>query len=190
MLARRTALTLPFLALLSACSPPVEVTASNRDGAYDKRLSRVLVVVALRRASLTESQNEALLRDYEIRQALSETWTPLDIAFEVVGVRVAQQPEHVRTSFPATQVLLLQLSWTSASLFSIAEYAIDASIVDNETGKRIWRARINFARTGSGGRVRSNPLGGAITHQLEANDFVKALTAKLKADGLLPQGPP
>ncbi len=35
------------------------------------------------------------------------------------------------------------------------------------------------------GRMRHSGLGGAVSHQNDANDLVQALTAKLKADGLL-----
>ncbi len=174
-----------WLTFLAGCSPPVGLTVANKDPSYGGKLSRVLVIMALRQEFLSASQNESLIRDFEIRQALADSWAPLGVEVQVVDVNDREATAQALAVFAPTQALTLALKHVSTRSFVVATYSIDASVFDVPTGKRVWRATIDFAEFMKGGHFRTGPLGTAITHQAEANNLAKVLTEKFKAEALL-----
>lgn len=183
-------LFLIVLGALAGCSEPVKVSAVNQDASYQKKITRVLITTKLYMPSLSERQNAGFFRASELKQALTEKWTPLGIEFEIVDFNPATDQEKVAAEsaarFGAQQVLAVAV--TSTRLYQgrvVDDYEVDVSIYDLATNKRVWRAAVAFGGMAESGRIRHNGFGGAISHQNDANEFVDALTAKLKASGLL-----
>ncbi len=174
----------------AGCSEAVKVSAVNRDASYQTKLTRVLITTKLYMPSLSERQNAGFFRASELRQALTEKWTPLGIGFEIVDFNPATDQERVTAEnaarFGAQQVLAAAVTSTRLYQGSVVDdYNVDVSIYDLATKKRVWRAAVAFGGMAESGRIRHNGFGGAISHQNDANEFVDALTAKLKASGLL-----
>jgi len=173
-----------MLASVAGCSAPVEVSGSNRDSSYQKKLTRVLVTTALRAPDLSPTQNEGFVRAREIGQSLA-AWEPLGVAVEVVDLTSGQGAAEAEARLAPQQILALTLKGYRLYSYVVDAYAVDASLIDVSTRKRVWRSSVQFQGMAESGRIRHSGLGGAISHQNDADDLARALTAKLKADGLL-----
>lgn len=171
--------------LLVGCSPPVQVGASNREPSYQGKITRVLVVTSLRAPGLNATQNEGFVRASEIRQSLNATWSPLGVALEVIDMDPSPGMPEQRTQFAPQQILTLAVEGYTLYRRVVDSYAVDASLYEVSTGKRVWRGKVYFRGMEDSGRIRHNGFGGAISHQNDADDLVRELTAKLKADKLL-----
>jgi len=174
-----------MLASVAGCSAPVEVSGTNRDSSYQQKITRVLITTALRAPDLSARQNEGFVRADEIRQSLAAAWGPLGVAFEVVDLNSGQGVAAAAAQFAPQQILALTLQGYGLYKFVVDSYTVDASLTDVSTKRRVWRAAMEFKGIMESGRMRHSGLGGAISHQNDANDLVQALTAKLKADRLL-----
>lgn len=171
-----------LLGLMAGCSAPVQVTASNRDSSYQGKITRVLVVTSLQVAHLSTLQNEGFVRISEIRQALNATWGPLGIPFEITD---RSSMAEATARFAPQQVLTLSVEGGTLYQGVLDSYTVDAALLDVSTDKRIWRTKVLFNSMTESGRIRHNGFGGSISHQIDADDLVRALTEKLKADRLL-----
>lgn len=171
--------------LLVGCSAPVQVGASNREPSYQGKITRVLVVTSLRAPGLNATQNEGFVRASEIRQSLNATWSPLGVALEVIDMDPSPGMPEQRTQFAPQQILTLAVEGYTLYQRVVDSYAVDASLYEVSTGKRVWRGKVYFRGMEDSGRIRHNGFGGAISHQNDADDLVRELTAKLKADKLL-----
>jgi hypothetical protein len=174
-----------MLASVAGCSAQVEIGESNKDSSYQKKIARVLVTTALRMPNLSATQNEGFVRASEIRQSLAAAWGPLGVSFEVVDLNSGQGTAAAVAQFAPQQILSLTLEGVRLYKFVVDAYRVDASLLDVSTNRRIWRTIVRFRGMEDSGRIRHSGLGGAISHQNDADDLVQALTAKLKADGLL-----
>lgn len=168
--------------LIAGCSAPVQVTGSNRDSSYQGKITRVLVVTSLRAPNLTALQNEGFVRVSEIRQALNAAWGPLGIPFEITDKDSAAT---ATAQFAPKQILTLSVEGGTLYQGVTDSYVVDAGLLDVSTDKRVWRTKVLFNSMTDSGRVRHNGFGGAISHQNDADDLVRGLTEKLKADKLL-----
>jgi hypothetical protein len=168
-----------MLASVAGCSAPVEVSS------YQQKITRVLITTALRAPDLSARQNEGFVRADEIRQSLAAAWGPLGVSFEVVDLNSGQGVAAAAAQFAPQQILALTLQGYGLYKFVVDSYTVDASLTDVSTKRRVWRAAMEFKGIMESGRMRHSGLGGAISHQNDANDLVQALTAKLKADRLL-----
>jgi hypothetical protein len=173
------------LASVAGCSAPVGISQSNKDSSYQKKITRVLVTTALRAPDLSPTQNEGFVKASEIRQSLAAAWGPLGVSFEVVDLNSGQGAVDAAARFAPQQVLALTLQGYRLYSFVVDAYTVDASLTDVSTNRRVWRTSVQFRGMEQSGRIRHSGLGGAISHQNDADDLVQALTAKLKADGLL-----
>lgn len=174
-----------MLTSVAGCSAPVDISATNRDSSYQQKITRVLVTTALRAPDLSARQNEGFVRADEIRQSLAAAWGPLGVSFEVVDLNAAQGAAAAAAQFAPQQILALTLQGYQLYKFVVDAYAVDASLTDVATKRRVWRGAVQFKGIMESGRMRHSGLGGAISHQNDADDLVRTLTAKLKADGLL-----
>ena len=170
---------------VAGCSAPVEISGTNRDSSYQQKIARVLVTTNLRAPDLSARQNEGFVRADEIRQSLAAAWGPLGVSFEVVDLNSGQGAAAAAAQFGPQQILALTLQRYRLYSFVVDAYTVDASLTDVSTKKRVWRGAVQFRGMEESGRMRHSGMGGAISHQNDANDLVQALTAKLKADGLL-----
>jgi hypothetical protein len=173
------------LAALGGCSSPVEISGTNRDSSYQKKITCVLVATALRAPNLSPTQNEGFVRASEIRQSLAAAWGPLGVSFEVVDLNSGQAAAEAMAGLAPQQILALTLQDYRLYSYVVDAYTVDASLTDIPTKRRIWRSSVRFNGMEESGRIRHSGFGGAISHQNDANDLVQALTTKLKADGLL-----
>jgi hypothetical protein len=174
-----------MLASVAGCSAPVEVSGTNRDSSYQQKITRVLITTALRAPDLSARQNEGFVRADEIRQSLAAAWGPLGVSFEIVDLNSGQGVAAAAAQFAPQQILALTLQGYGLYKFVVDSYTVDASLTDVSTKRRVWRAAVEFKGIMESGRMRHSGLGGAVSHQNDANDLVQALTAKLKADRLL-----
>jgi hypothetical protein len=173
-----------LLVSMAGCAAPVEVKGSNRDPAYQGKITRVLVTTELRAPGLKATQNEGFVRAFEIRESLAAAWGPLGVSFIVVDLADGQGAAEV-AQFAPQQLLALTLKGHRLYSYVVDAYDVDASLTDVSTKRRVWRGSMRFNGMQESGRMRHSGLGGAISHQNDANDLVQALTAKLKSDGLL-----
>jgi hypothetical protein len=196
-----------MLLSVAGCSAPVLVSASNRDSSYQQKITRVLVTTSFRAPDLSATQNEGFVRASEIRQSLAAAWGPLGVSFEIVDLNSKQdvaagsatrftplksgQEAAVEAAveaaarFAPQQILELTLKSYTLYKYVVDAYTVDASLTDVATKRRVWRSSVEFKGIMESGRIRHSGFGGAISHQNDADDLVQALTAKLKADGLL-----
>jgi hypothetical protein len=181
-------------AITGACGTPVELTGSNKDRNYQSTLSRVLVTKAFFLPDMSDTHRNAFIRTSELQKSLEASWGPLGVSVEVVDLDRTRDRRTVvndatATFHPTHQLNLTTTEWHKASSLVVANvvtsYAVDASLVDVATGKRVWRATLAFQNAAVGGRWRNGPTGAARPHEDDANDLVALLTARLKADGLL-----
>ncbi|CAN5905494.1 hypothetical protein BH11PSE3_BH11PSE3_33470 [soil metagenome] len=173
------------LASVAGCSAAVGVGESNKDSSYQKKITRVLVTTALRAPDLSDRQNEGFVRASEISQSLAAAWGPLGVTFEVVDLNSGQGTAEAIARFAPLQILSLTLKGYQLYKFVVDAYDVDVSLLDVPTNRRIYRTTLNILGFAQSGRMRHSGLGGAISHQNDANDLVAVLTPKLKADGLL-----
>ncbi|TAJ28968.1 MAG: hypothetical protein EPO67_15740 [Reyranella sp.] len=169
----------------AGCSAPVGIEASNRDASYQKKITRVLVTVSIRSPDLSPTQNEGFVRAAEIRQSLTAAWGPSGVAVEVIDLAAGQSAGAAVASFAPQQILSLTLQAYQLYRYVVDAYTVDASLLDVATNRRVWRTTVQFRGLVESGRIRHSGLGGAISHQNDADDLAQALTAKLKTDGLL-----
>src|SRR5262249_50549642 len=121
------------LASVAGCSAPVEISASNRDCAYQKKITRVLVTTALRAPDLSATQNEGFVRASEIRQSVAAAWGPLGVSFEVVDLNSGQGAVEAAARFAPQQVLALTLKGYRLYSYVVDAYTVDASLTDVAT---------------------------------------------------------
>ncbi len=190
---RRCLLLGVAIAPVTACSAPVAMGESNKDPAYQRKLDRVLVTVAFRSRLLDDKQNATFMRAQELKQSFAAKWAPLGVSVETLDLDSASDPAKALAdaiaSFGPTQVMELKVTtWNTKSSLVITVvdgYAVDVSILDPGTKKRVWRATVDFGEASRSGRLRRNLDGSDRSHQSDADDFVDVLTIKLKAEGLL-----
>jgi hypothetical protein len=193
VICRRQVLACSSFAVLSGCSQPVALYAGNRDVAYRQKLQRVLVTLDFRDPRMIDAQWNVIVRRQEIQQSLAAEWGPLGVSFELLdldGVSDrAKATADATARFAPTQIALVRTThWNKAGgmIVSIVDgYMLEVAIYDAATRQIVWQGTVEFKEFTTGGRSRSGPLGTAKSHQNDANDFARALTAQLKADGLL-----
>lgn len=189
---RRTLLLVAATLALSGCAPPVSMGESNKSATYQRKIGRILVARAFDTPLVTEKQSNVFIRADELQQSLTAKWSPLGVTWQVVDIERTtdrkKAMDEAIASFAPTELIELQTKSVRiiGSFFRVVDgYVVDASLVDVGEKKRVWRTEIEFKPFATGGRMRNGAAGSAIGHQDDANDLVDALTAKLKADGLL-----
>lgn len=176
----RRLLVSAMLASIAGCSAPVEIEKSNKDASYNKKIVSVLVIMAMRTTKLTAGQNDTFVTASELKQSLAAAWAPLGISFEVVDLNAGQSTVTTSMRVPPQQFLTLKLEHITLASTAVVSFAIDASLTDVSTKRRVWRTSVQFNNWTESGRVR-----GTGSNQNDADDLARVLTAKLKEDGLL-----
>ncbi len=169
---------------MAGCSAPVEISGTNRDSSYQQKITRVLVTTALRAPDLSARQNEGFVRADEMTKASPQPGRrsafPSRLSISMPAKARPRRRRGSPSADPGSDARAI-----SSTKFVVDAYTVDASLTDVSTQRRVWRGAVQFKGIMESGRMRHSGLGGTISHQNDADDLVRTLTAKLKADGLL-----
>ncbi len=174
-LGRRQAL-LGLGATLVGCTPEQKlVTQSNVVAGPQRKLGRVLIVIAAVSPQLTEAQNATLLQVPELKRSFEAKWPPLGISVEVID---AAQAANTTATFKASQVLSLRPGrWSRRGNF-VQTYDIDADLLEASSNKIVWRSSTELPDFFKVSHTAEN-------RPIAADRYVDSLTAKLREDGFI-----
>lgn len=173
MLPRRVAVVGLALAVVGACTTDVGVL-SNVDKSYSRKLDRLLIVM-----SLSLQGKETYLKPEEVSESLRDRFSAVGVTVETVSA--TGDIAATMASFRPTQVMRLTVTSLTTDRGSASAFTLSSEIVDVATQKRVWRASIKFEESVTAGtrllRAASKKA---------ADNLANSLTAKLRADGLVP----
>ncbi|SKA41089.1 hypothetical protein SAMN02745126_06469 [Enhydrobacter aerosaccus] len=181
---------------LSGCGPTVTVLQAKKAENYATKIKNLLVAFDLYSPVEGKTNSNALINFDEMKQACNDQWVAL-LGHDLEYVDISDLPEvsfdektkakvlaaTVAATNP-THVLELNVDGAVLTQWAIDGYTVKATLVDVAEKKVVWQTKVAFNTFTQSGRTRTTRIG-RYSHHDDANDLVKALTTRLKADGLL-----
>jgi hypothetical protein len=181
---------------LGGCGPTITSLQTQKAENYSTKIQNLLVARNLYSPIESKTSSNALINFNELKQACNDQWTPL-LGHNLEYVDIGDLPEVSDDGKTKAEVLaatvastnpthVLELSVDSAALTEgvIDGYTIKATLVDVAKKNVVWQTKVTLGTFVESGRIRTTRIG-RYSHQDDANDVIKALTTRLKADGLL-----